>query len=272
MKTNKTVLAGGVVALLGAGLLALFVAQAAGKAGAEEPTAVAYVVTERLRAGTDVDGVRERVRETMVPESLAAEGRVTDFAAVEGKKLVRPVGEGEILHTDQFASAGPVSGGLVVPAGYEAITLEAEPAPGVEGYVTPGSRVNVYATVAGGDTPDDLAAPAGGDQSYTQLVLGHLDVLAVTRGTLTGESKPAEEEGEQGRIVLLLQVRPEDAPVLVHAQSKGSLWFTLVNPDDAAPPARRVRGEDFDPGRRTQAINEARSRQDATAISAQESQ
>lgn len=271
MKTNKTVVAGGIVALLGAGLLALFVAQAAGKAGAEEPTAVAYVVTERLRAGTDVDAVRERVRETMVPESLAAEGRVTDFAAVDGKKLVRPVGEGEILHTDQFASAGPVSGGLVVPAGYEAITVEAEPAPGVEGYVTPGSRVNVYATVTGGDTPDDPAAPAG-DDSYTQLVLGHLDVLAVTRGTLTGESKPAEEEGEQGRIVLLLQVRPEDAPVLVHAQSKGSLWFTLVNPDDAPPPAQRIRGEDFDPGRRTQAINEARSRQDAAAASEQESQ
>lgn len=269
MKKNKTVLAGGLVALLGAGLLALFVAQAGGRAGAEEATAKAYVVTESLRAGMVVDEVRQHVSETLVPQSLAAERRVTDFADIQGKRLSRPVGEGEILHADQFAAAGPLSGGLVVPDGYEAITLEADPAPGVQGYVTPGSRVNVYATMSGADNADP-AAP-GGD-AYTQLVLGHLDVLAVTRGNLTGESQPADGEGPEGRIVLLLQVRPEDAPVLVHAQSQGALWFTLVNPDDAPPSSARIGDGDLDPGRRTQAIHEARSKQDAAKAGQQEDQ
>lgn len=269
MKKNKTMVAGGLVALLGAGLLALFVAQAGGSASAEEATAKAYVLTESLPAGTAAEQVRERVSETLVPESLAAESRVTDFADVDGKKLLRPVGEGEILHTGQFAAPGPASGGLVVPAGYEAMTVEAAPAPGVEGYVTPGSRVNVYATMSGGDDPAD---PAAGGGAYTQLVLGHVDVLAVTPGNLTGESRPAEGEGQQGQIVLLLQVRPEDAPVLVHAESQGALWFTLVNPGDAAPSATRVQIGDLDAGRRTQAIHDARSRQDAAKAAPEEEQ
>ncbi|HVM13075.1 MAG TPA: Flp pilus assembly protein CpaB [Egibacteraceae bacterium] len=254
---NKTTIAGAVLGVIGAGLLALFVAQAGG-AQAEE-TVVALVVQEDLAPGMGVDGIRDRVAEADVPVSLAPSTRITDLEDVKGKEVVRTVGAGEILSASQFAAAGPVAGGLVVPQGYEAMTLEADPAPGVEGYVTPGSRVNVYATVA-----EDGAAP------YTQLVLGHLDVLAVTRGNLSGESQAPAEGSSDGRIVLLLQVRPDDAPVLVHAQRHGALWFTLVNEDDPAPAPRRVQVGDFEPGQRGQAIGEARARQDEAAAQGEE--
>lgn len=247
---NKTAIAGAVLGVIGAGLLMLFVAQASG-AKAEE-TIVAWVAQEDLAPGTAVDDLRDRVAETDVPVSLAPATRITDLADLDGKEVVRSVGAGEILTTSQFAAAGPVAGGLVVPAGYEAMTLEADPAPGVEGYVSPGARVNVYTTVT-----DDGVPP------YTQLVLGHVDVLAVTRGNLEGESRPPAEQGSDGRIVLLLQVQPDDVPVLIHAQRHGALWFTIVNEDDPAPAARRVELGELDPGARTQAINEARARQDA---------
>lgn len=252
---NKTMIAGAVLGVLGAALLAVFVAQAAGSAKAE-PTVTALVVDQDLAPGMSIEEVRDLVREDDVPESMAPAGRITDLDELQGQKVVRPVGAGEVLTASQFAGAGPVAGGVVVPTGYEAITLEAEPAPGVEGYVTPGSRVNVYATMAdsGGD-------PAAGD-SYTQLVLGHVDVLAVTRGTLTGESRDPAEASSDSAIILLLQVRPEDAPLLIHAQKHGSLWFTLVSEDNPPPAAHRVQVGDFDPGHRTQAIGEARARQD----------
>lgn len=258
MKTNKTVIAGAVVALLGAGLLALFVAQAAG-GGGQRATAVAYVAAEPLTAGMDAEEIRSRVEQTRVPTSLAAERRVTDFADIEGQRLLRALGEGEILHADQFAHAGPASGGLVVPSGYEAISVEAEPAPGAQGYVTPGSRVNIYVTVDDGDgaaADGDDPGAAGGD-SYTQRVLGHVDVLAVTPGTLTGESSEPSEGGNDGRIVLLLQLAPDDAPVLVHAEQRGALWFSVVNPDDEVPDGRRVDAGDFAANARTDAIRAA---------------
>lgn len=258
---NKTTIAGAVLGVVGAALLALFVAQAGGSAEAGA-TVAALVVDQDLEAGMDAAAVAGRVREDTVPQSLAPVGRITDLEEVQGQKVVRAIGAGEILTASQFAAAGPVAGGVVVPEGYEAITLEAEPAPGVEGYVTPGSRVNVYATMTNSGAP---AGEAAGAPSYTQLVLGHVDVLAVTRGKLTGESQDPSEVSAEGPIVLLLQVRPEDAPVLIHAQKHGSLWFTLVNADNPPPGARRVQAGDFDPAQRTQAINEARANQDAAA-------
>ena len=269
---NKTTIAGAVLGVLGAALLALFVAQASSSAGAQGEDAVsALVVQQDLTPGMNAEQIATRVAEKQVPETLAPARRITNLDELAGREVVRTVGAGEILAESQFAGAGPVAGGLVVPAGYEAMTLEADPAPGVEGYVTPGSRVNVYTTVT--NTGGDPAAPAGG-QPYTQLVLGHVDVLAVTKGTLTGESRDPAAEGGDGRIVLLLQVRPEDAPVLIHAQQNGTLWFTLVNDEDPAPAVRRVQIGDLEPGQRTQAISEARARQDAarTAGADEESQ
>lgn len=256
---NKATIAGAVLGLLGAGLLALFVSQSGTSAGAEDAV-TAMVASDDLVAGMSAEEVASRIREAEVPASLAPVSRITDLAEIDGRKVVRAVGAGEILTASQFAAAGPVAGGVVVPAGYEAITLEAEPAPGVEGYVTPGSRVNVYATMT--DTGAAPGEPAS-SQSYTQLVLGHVDVLAVTRGTLTGESRDPAEGAADSAIVLLLQVRPEDAPVLIHAQKHGSLWFTLVSSENPPPGAHRVQVGDLDPGLRTQAISDARARQDA---------
>lgn len=256
---NKTTIAGVLLGVIGAGLLALFVAQAAGTAEAEA-TVTALVASDDLAPGMGAEQIAAHVREAAVPASLAPAQRIADLDDLEGQKVVRAVGAGEILTASQFAGSGPTAGGLVVPAGYEAMTLEADPAPGVEGYVTPGSRVNVYSTVA--DPGGDPASPEAG-QPYTQLVLGHVDVLAVTRGTLTGESTEPQAAAQDGRIILLLQVRPEDAPVLIHAQQNGSLWYTIANPEDPAPSARRVQINDLEPGQRTQAIGEARARQDA---------
>lgn len=253
---NKTTIAGAVLGLLGAALLALFVSQSGSSSAGAEDTVTALVASADLVAGMSAEEVGGRIREAQVPASLAPETRITSLDDLHGRKVVRAVGTGEMLTASQFAAAGPFSGGLVVPAGYEAMSLEADPAPGVAGYVTPGSRVNVYTTV--GDNT--------GGAPYTQLVLGHLDVLAVTRGNLTGESRAPNEAASDTKVDLLLQVRPEDTPVLIHAQRSGALWFTLVNADDPAPAARRVELGELDPGLRTQAIGEARARQDAATV------
>jgi pilus assembly protein CpaB len=266
-KLNRTTLLGAALAVTGALLLALFVARAGGARAAAEPTVPALVVAEALAPGMTVDDVRGRVRESAVPASLAPARRVADLADVKGLAVLRPVGEGEMLTADQFAEPGPVAGGLVVPAGYEALAVEADPAPGVEGYVTPGARVNVYATLPAGPAPE---AVAGGTpespQTVTQLVLGHLDVLAVTKGTLTGESRPVDGQAADTRVVLLLAVRPVDAPVLVHAQTQGALWFSLVNADDPPPPVRRVQAADLEPLVRTAEVQAARAQQDASEV------
>lgn len=258
MRINRTTLAGAVLGVLGAALLTLFIVQTG--SGGDEPTVAAYVADGDIAAGAGAETVRGSVSEAQVPESLAPASRITDLAEIDGQEVLRPIAAGEILTGGQLSRPGPAAGGLVVPAGYEALSVEAEPAPGVQGYVTPGDRVNVYATVEGeeGAAPSEGAASApGGDGGFTQLVLGHVEVLAVTRGTLTGESQSPEQANAAEGIVLLLQVRPQDAPVLVHARRNGELWFSLVNPGDDPPPAERVDLGAFSPASRTEAIRQA---------------
>lgn len=255
---NRTTLVGGLLGALGALLLGLFVLQ---PDGADGPVATAYVVREELTPGMRLQDVRARVRASEVPDELLPQRRVRDLDELQERQVLRSVGPGEMLTFDQFASAGPVAGGVVVPAGYEAVTIEADPAPGMGGYATPGARVNVYVTV----TEQGAGPLAPSAPGYTQLVLGHVDVLAVTRGTSTGEAQPVESQAAQGRVTLLLQVAPADVPVLIHAQARGPLWFSLVNRDDPAPQARRVGPESLDPAGRTAAIADGRAREDAAA-------
>jgi Flp pilus assembly protein CpaB len=259
---NRTTLVGGMLGALGALLLGLLVL----KPDSGAPAVTAYVVREALAPGMDADEVGARVRATEVPGDLLPQRRIQELQELGDRQIVRAVGPGEILTLDQFASAGPVAGGVVVPAGYEAVTIEADPAPGVGGYVTPGARLNVYVTVPeqGGGPLAQGAAPG-----YTQLVLGHVDVLAVTRGTSTGEAQPVDAAAAHGKVTLLLQVAPGDVPVLIHAQARGPLWFSLVNRDDPAPQARRVGPDALDPGARTAAIAADRALQDAARESEQ---
>lgn len=265
MKGNRTALLGLGLGIAGAILLGLFVAGSTGAASAEE-TVSAFVVTEALPPDLAAEAVAARVREADVPVSLAPERRITALDDLAGQRVLRTVGVGEVLTLDQFGSAGPAAGGFVVEPGYEAISVEADPAPGGQGYVTPGSKVNVYGVMT------DRSGDADTERAYTQLVLGHVEVLAVTRGTLTGEAvDPATQAQQQGRIVLLLQVRPQDAPVLVYAQTQGSLWFTIANDEDPAPTSQRVEIDAFDPAARTAEIQAAVTQQDqreATAAGA----
>lgn len=272
MSVNRITIAGAVLGVLGAGLLAVFVVQTSGSAD-NEPTVSAFVVTEDLPAGLAGGQLSDRVERRELPESLAPNRAVRDLDEVAGTEVVRPVGVGEVLTQDQLADPGPASGGLVVPDGYEALSIEASPAPGVQGYVTPGDIVNVYVTVEDDSSDSAGGAGDGGDPvtgtdsagRFTQRVLGHVEVLAVTRGTLTGESQsPDEADAEQG-IVLLLQLRPQDAPVLVHAERSGELWFSLANPDNEPPEATRVDLDAFAASQRTEAIRQATQQRSARA-------
>ncbi len=255
MRSNTTAVIGLVVGLIGAILLGLFVARSTDGDVPADAVTVLVAATD-ITANTPATSLTAAQVETRdVPGDLRPVTAVDDVAALEGQLAVRTIGRGEILSTTMFAAAGPVAGGVIVEEGYEAISVQADRAPGVEGYVTPGDKVNVYATVIQ-QAAGELASP------FTQLVLGHVRVLAVTPGASDGQAAQVTE-GAPTRLTMLLEVRPEDAPVLVFAEQQGSLWYSLVNGDDPAPAVARVQLQDLDPATRQAAIAEAIRLQDA---------
>lgn len=261
MKSNRLAMIGIVFGIAGAALLALFVATS-GQEGEDVPVAQVLVAADAgIAAGTTTESLGGLAVTREIPVDVVPARAITTAAAVAGQRAVRAVGPGEILTTDQFAAPGPAVGGFLVPEGWEAVSVEAAPAPGLQGYATPGSLVNLYVTMTEPAAVDDgdPATPAPpAPQPFTQLVMGHTEVLTVTRGTLTGEAQQVAD-GAAAPGVFLLQVLPEDVPTLLFAQAQGALWFTLANADDPAPVAERFFYEGLSPEQVTQSISEART-------------
>lgn len=254
MKATPTAIIGLVIGIIGAALLGLFVANSSGDGGSGGATTPVLVARAEIPPGVDaVDLTPQQLAVAEVPDDVVPAAFVEDMALLDGQLTLRTIGEGEIITFSQFGRTGAVAGGFVVDDGYEAVSVEAALAPGVEGYVTPGSRVNVYATITDSRT--------GEARTFTQLVLGHVNVLAVTRGTLDGQA--AEVTGQPaGGIVLLLEVRTEDTPLLVFAEQNGALWFSLVNDDDPPPPVVQVDLDALNPAAIEQSIRAAIELQD----------
>ena len=261
MKANRLALVGILLGLAGTVLLALFVTSSSGEKAGE--TAAVWMASDAgIAAGTPAEEVAAAAVLRDVPLDLVPARALIGPDDVVGQQVSRPLGPGEILTADQFAPVGPAAGGLVVPEGWEVLSVEASPAPGVEGYATTGSLLNLYytATTKPQATADGQTV-AG--EAFTQLVTAHTEVLAVTRGTLTGEATAVNEQAAAGGMVFLLKVRPEDVPTLVFAEQNGSLWFSLANADDPAPTSERFTFEDLDPAAITQSISEARTQLEA---------
>lgn len=259
MKANRLALIGIIFGIAGAVLLALFVTSSSGSVS-EERMAVLVAGDRGIQPGTDAGEVATMAELREVPLDVVPDRAISTTTDVEGQRVARPVGPGEILTVDQFAPVGPASGGVVVPEGWEAVSIEAQPAPGLEGYATPGSLINVYVTATTpATTLPDGTPDRQGAQPFTQLVLGHTEVLAVTRGTLTGEATSVNDVSAASGLVFLLKLRPADVPTMVFAEQQGQLWFSLANADDPSPVAERVTFDSLDPDAITQSVSEART-------------
>ena len=268
MKRNRLALLGIAFGIAGAALLALFVSTSGSTA--DVPTAQVLVAPDAgIASGSAADGLAQVAVVREVPVDVVPARAIADPAELAGQRAVRAVGPGEILTTDQFAAPGPAVGGFIVPEGWEAVSVEAAPAPGLQGYATPGSLVNLYLTTTEpAPAVTDPAAPAAAARTFTQLVMAHTEVLAVTRGTLTGESQQVAE-GVAAPGVFLLQVRPADVPALLFAEQQGELWFSLANEEDPAPTAERFYFDGLAPDAVNAAIGAARAQLEADRAAAE---
>jgi pilus assembly protein CpaB len=145
---------------------------------------------------------------------------------VEGRVLKLGLVKGELVVAGKLAQEG-IAGGLsaVVPPGFRAITVRVDEVVGVAGFVQPGDRVDVLATVAKGSFTQDPAA---------KVVLQDVNVLTV------GER--FQEETEGGKVkrrkvsVVTLQVTIEQGERLGLISSEARILLALRNQGDRELP------------------------------------
>ncbi|MEW5912101.1 MAG: Flp pilus assembly protein CpaB [Thermodesulfobacteriota bacterium] len=162
-------------------------------------------------------------------------GRFAQRERAAGRVLKAPLFKGEVVLADKLAAPG-TAGGLsaVVAPGSRAMTVRVNEVIGVGGFVQPGDRVDVLATLAQGSFRNDPV-------STTVLE----NVLVLTVGEKVEREAKSGKTPTQKVKVVTLQVTPAQAETLTLAANEGRVVLSLRNQTDRgdgqAPGARLSR-------------------------------
>ncbi|MGW0736286.1 Flp pilus assembly protein CpaB [Streptomyces sp. NPDC002851] len=170
-----------------------------------------------------------------MPERWLSENAVTDLGDIRGKIAVAKLRKGSLLQTDMIAKRPELA------AGEQEIAIMIDAATGVAGKITPGSRVNVFATFQA----DQQGGGAKGQQDQkdqSMIIVDHARVIDV--GKLT--PLDPREDDRTGRpteaVPITFALDTLDAQRVAYAESFAAhVRLALVSPagDTAVPPEDR---------------------------------
>jgi pilus assembly protein CpaB len=154
------------------------------------------------------------------PRAYAPRGSFSQATALEGRVVRRPIAAREPLLESALHPQGSEAGlSSVIEPGKRAVSVKVDPVVGIAGFVKPGARVDVLATVRRIDMKDPLP--------YTNSVLQDVRVLAI-------DQKLEEvEQGEPKLVnVVTLEVAPQQASRLTYIAHEGRIQLSLRSPED----------------------------------------
>jgi pilus assembly protein CpaB len=200
----------------GAGALTYLYVLKSTEAEAIDPieTSPLVVASRDMTFGTKLEA--EHIRLVDFPSATIPVGAYSDIDSVLGQTIKVFLVEGEPILASKLSTAG---GGLSVriPESLRATSIKVNEISGVSGFVLPGDRVDVLATI-------DNYGKAG--NSATRTILQNLEVLAAGIKTQTKNDKPIEVQ------TVTLLVDPRGAEDLALAIHQGKIHLVLRNPAD----------------------------------------
>ena len=187
------------------------------------PTRPVVVAAADLDVGAELR--REDIRIIDWPANGVPANAIGDPKEVIGRGIVLPVIQNEPILPNKLASTEAGSGlPPAIPPGLRAVSVRVNEVIGVAGYVLPGTRVDVVATVS----------PTGSNQDMTsKVVLTNVQVLAA--GTKI-ERDGSDRNKPMPVSVVTLLVNPEEAERLTLASTEGKIQLALRNPLDTTMP------------------------------------
>jgi pilus assembly protein CpaB len=157
-------------------------------------------------------------------------GALHSIEDAKGRIARRPLAQGEPVLEASLYPTGAAGGlGAVIADKHRAVSVKVDNVIGVAGFVVPGSRVDVMATIRRVDR--QRAIP------YSKVILQDVRVLAVDQKL--EEVKSGEPELVN---VVTLEVSPVQAEHLIYAAHEGRLQLALRAPGDDAKVATRSIG------------------------------
>jgi pilus assembly protein CpaB len=187
------------------------------------PTRPVVVAAADLGVGAEIR--QDRVRVIQWPAGSVPEGATGDPKDLIGRGVILPIVANEPILPNKL-SATEAGAGLppAIPPGLRAVSVRVNEVIGVAGYVVPGTRVDVVATVSPTQQQQDMTS---------KVILPNVQVLAA--GTRLEQDANAEKPMPVSVVTLL--VNPEESERLTLAATEGKIQLALRNPLDQQNPA-----------------------------------
>ena len=173
---------------------------------------------------------REDMKVIDWPASSVPAGSYSNPQELVGRGLIQPVVQNApILEGAMPPKEGGAGLPPVIPEGMRAVSVRVNDVIGVAGYVLPGTRVDVVATISPTDQHPDVTS---------KVILTNVKVL--TAGTKI--ERDTEDHKPVTVNVVTLIVDPQQAERLTLAGTEGKIQLALRNPlDKTAPPTPGIR-------------------------------
>ncbi len=193
-----------------------------GPAPTAMPTRAVIVAATDLQLGAELKP--EDVRIVEWPAGSVPDTAFSSADQVMGRGVISPMVQNEPILSTKLASK-EMGVGLppIITAGMRALSVRVNDVVGVAGYVLPGARVDVIATVNPTQQQTDVTS---------KVIL--TNVLVLASGT------KIEQDTEKGKpmavSVVTLLVDPSEAERLTLASTEGKIQLALRNPTDKTAP------------------------------------
>jgi pilus assembly protein CpaB len=180
------------------------------------------VATTSLDVGAELRADDLRLVEW--PASAMPAGAFGNVKELVGRGVVLPITANEPILSTKLAST-EAGAGLppAIPEGFRALSVRVNEVIGVAGYVLPGTRVDVVATVSPSNQPNDMTS---------KVILTNVQVLAAG----TKIERDIENDKPVAVSVVTLLVDPVEAERLTLASTEGKIQLALRNPLDKTKP------------------------------------
>jgi pilus assembly protein CpaB len=217
-----------VLAGLGATLVFWYAHGADQRAAQNQTLRAVLVATSTIPAGTTAASLigSGSVQLRQIASGSVAPGALSNLAAVGSLTTLEAVFAGEQLLIAQFGATTALTS-LPIPDGLMAVSVQLGDPERVAGFVTAGSQVAVFVTIANTDPATSARAP-----DTTEILLTRVSVIGVGNTsvvTQTSTNVTGQQNTEQiPKTILTLAVNQDEATRLIHATQKGSLYFALL--------------------------------------------
>ena len=197
-----------------------------------------FVAQDTIAAGLPAESASEAglIARSTAPRATVPDGAITSLDQITGLVTEDRILADEVIVRGRWVDPAQVTGVFDIPEGFEALSVEVGVPPGVAGFVRPGDRVSLIATVEESgvvETDEDGTTVEEPGEVLSQYLLQGIEVLSVGQRVVTEEGEDGVQE-QSGRVLLTVALEPEDAERMVFAIQNALLYFTLL-PEDAEP-------------------------------------